>query len=76
MTFLNRRAPSGHRVCRHLRCKEMYFHAPGGGGAAAARESDDDRRDYWCRRTCRALGPEGGGADLEACAPQRACYEA
>ncbi|MBI4878098.1 MAG: hypothetical protein HY812_00340 [Planctomycetes bacterium] len=76
MTFLNRRAPSGHRVCRHLRCKEMYFHAPGGDGFAAARAGDEERRDYWCAQTCRPRGPEGAGAALDACAPDRACYEA
>ncbi len=76
MTFLNRRAPSGHRVCRKLRCKEMYYRVDPAPPSALVEESDEDRHVYWCAVTARPLPAAGAGdVDLESCNPTRACYE-
>ena len=78
MTFLNTRAPAGHRICRHLRCKEMYYTSEVETEREQARitDPDEDDRLYWCTKTCRPLGPEGKEANLHDCDPERSCYEA
>lgn len=79
MTFLESRAPSGHRLCQDLRCKEMYYNAPSDSAEARASgemDPEDDPRVYWCQRTTRSLGPYGVVVDLESCDPTRSCYRA
>ena len=76
MTFLNTRAPSGHRICRDLRCKEMYYRTDPAPPSALVTDADDDNHVYWCASTCRSLSPEGGDVDLESCGPARDCYRA
>lgn len=76
MTFLNHRAPSGHLVCRRLRCKEMYYRVEPAPPSALVTAPDEDGHVYWCAASCRALPPSGSGAvDLESCNPSRGCYE-
>lgn len=81
MTFRNHRAPAGHRICRHLRAKEMFYTVTYGAGDPRGHDEglvtdpELDRHDYWCARTCRARGPKGDVAALEECAPDRDCYE-
>lgn len=77
MTFLNTRAPSGHRLCRQLRCKEMYYRSDIAPPSALVTDPDDDNHIYWCASTCRPHPPRGseGDVDLESCNPSRGCYE-
>jgi|SoiMethySBSTD1v2_1073268.scaffolds.fasta_scaffold947517_2 hypothetical protein len=77
MTFANLRAPSGHRLCRHLRCKEMYYT----DAAAIERARQDpehafDGKLFWCLKTSRSWGPDGTTCGAEECPPNRECYEA
>ncbi|MFH0944958.1 MAG: hypothetical protein V2A76_07145 [Planctomycetota bacterium] len=81
MTFLNSRAPSGHRICSHLRTKEMFYNASLGSpdldpGRARVTDPDQDDHIYWCTKTCRNRGPGGVPAGLDSCAPSRECYRA
>lgn len=78
MTFFNTHAPAGHRLCRSLRCKEMYYTAakldhPNKGRVESC---DEDARAYWCTQSCRPLAPDGGDLGLDACGPDRSCYRA
>ena len=61
MRFPRTRAPAGHRLCKHLRCKEMYYEVPDIPHADAEPEPDgvEDGHVYWCLRTFLGLGPEG-----------------
>jgi len=77
MSFANLPAPSGHRLCRHLRCKEMYYTSQ----EQLARARTDlsaafESRVFWCLKTYQAEGPGGGRCGAEECPPTRACYEA
>ena len=73
----NLRAPSGHRLCRHLRCKEMYY-------SVAADSLPPEKLDpthafegklFWCMKTWRSLGPGNEACGAEECPPTRECYE-
>jgi len=76
MTFLNTRAPSGHRICRELRCKEMYYRSEMAPPSALVTDGDDDNHIYWCASSCRPMSPQGEDVDLESCHPGRSCYRA
>jgi len=81
MTYLNSRAPSGHRICRHLRAKEMFYTSVAGNagvdpGRAKVIDPELDDHHYWCTKSCRPRGPFGDEACLEGCSPERRCYEA
>ncbi len=55
--------------CRHLRCKEMYYEAPG---------TPDDQFSsgiYWCVKTQENTGPDGLSCSKCECGPERACYQ-
>lgn len=77
MTFQNPRAPAGHRICRQLRCKEMFYVTAHDLETGRTRVTDveEDGHVYWCARTCRGFGPSGLRLGLDACGPQRGCYE-
>jgi hypothetical protein len=76
MTFLNRAAPSGHAICKNLRCKEMYYHCQSHVERNRPVESDeDDRHVYWCVKTANALGVDHKLTTLDTCSPDRSCYE-
>ncbi len=77
MTFLNRTAPSGHRVCVHLRTKEMYYTTEFDEASrhGYVNEASDDQHLYWCARTCRAISSRAEDVSLDACRPTRDCYE-
>jgi hypothetical protein len=77
MNFANLRAPSGHALCRFLRCKEMYYSS----AEMAERARTDpkgflERKYFWCEKTFKAEGPEGELAGADECPPSRGCYEA
>ncbi len=77
MSLANVPAPSGHRLCRHLRSKEMYYATAemverARANPAAAFEG----KYFWCLKTFKAEGPEGEPCGAEECPPTRACYEA
>lgn len=78
MTFLNTRAPSGHRTCANLRCKEMYYtlaKLKDGGENLVVKDPAEDKHIYWCVKTARDQGPDHQWANLEGCSPERECYE-
>ena len=54
-------------ACRHLRCKEMYYHG----------STDDEFASgiFWCVRTQENMGPDGRPCDKCDCGPARACYQ-
>jgi hypothetical protein len=75
--FGNLPAPSGHRLCRHLRCKEMYVADPAlVERALADPERAFENKYFWCLKTSAAQGPENEPCGAEECPPSRACYEA
>lgn len=78
MTFANTHAPSGHRRCRHLRCNQMYYNVRPQEGDRSRLVTDDldDPHVYWCLKTHKEFGPEGKDVGLEACRPDRTCYQA
>lgn len=77
MSFANLRAPSGHRLCRHLRCKEMYVNdAASLERAQQEPERAFENKYFWCLKTFTARGPENEQCGAEECRPSRACYEA
>ena len=76
MTFLNNRAPSGHRICRNLRCKEMYYTSELAPPEKVMVTSDeDDRHVYWCVKTALKFGVDKRLATLDSCSPERECYD-
>lgn len=76
MTYLNRFAPSGHAICQNLRCKEMYYQCASHLETKQPVESEeDDRHVYWCVKTATALGADHKLATLDACSPDRDCYQ-
>jgi hypothetical protein len=52
--------------CRHLRCKEMYYHGNP--------EAPDASGVYWCSRTHENYGPDGEPAGKTECCVGRSCY--
>jgi hypothetical protein len=59
--------------CIHLYSKAMAVYGEG-------YEDDPDYQagvtDFWCVRTARAVGPDGGDVDVTACRdPERGCYQ-
>ncbi len=59
--------------CVHLVSKAMAVH-----GEAFSSDPDyqDGMTDYWCVKSARAIGPDFGPINLEACSdPARDCYE-
>lgn len=77
MSFSNLRPTAGHRLCRHLRCKEMYYSSE--EQLARWRANPDqalENRAYWCLKTFTAMGPENEPCDATKCDPERGCYEA
>jgi hypothetical protein len=76
MTYLNLFAPSGHAICKNLRCKEMYYTCASHLKKNVRVESDeDDRHVYWCVKTANALGVDRKLTTLDSCSPDRDCYE-
>jgi len=77
MTFMNLRAPSGHKLCRFLRCKEMYYTVE----ADLERARSDPKaafegKIFWCDRTHKVDGPDASACGAEECRPGRSCYDA
>jgi hypothetical protein len=59
--------------CRHLCCKSMMVY-----GEAFASDPDYQAgmTEFWCVRTSKGAGPDGGGVSLEECSdPQRECFK-
>ncbi|MBM4013515.1 MAG: hypothetical protein FJ293_00920 [Planctomycetes bacterium] len=76
MSFANLRPAAGHRLCRNLRCKEMYYTSQ---EQMERWQADPVRalegRSFWCLKTFTALGPESEPCDAAKCNPERGCYE-
>ena len=64
MSFANLRPAAGHRLCRHLRSKEMYYSSE---EQLARWRADPEQalagRAYWCLKTFTAMGPENEPCD-------------
>ena len=78
MTFLNTRAPGGHRLCSFLRAKEMYYTSQvrAENDDSWVADAADDNNHYFCLKTCRNEAPDGQGSlSMEECGPDRPCYE-
>jgi hypothetical protein len=57
----------------HLRCKAMMVYGE-------AFEEDPEYQagavDFWCVRTSRGLGPDGGEVSMDCCTdPARPCFQ-
>lgn len=77
MRLANTPAPSGHRICRHLRCKEMYLtHADPSAQPKKTPEQAWAEKAFWCLKTFQAFGPDRENCGAEECPPSRSCYEA
>jgi hypothetical protein len=77
MTFMNLRAPSGHKLCRFLRCKEMYYTVAADLETARADpKSAFEGKVFWCHQTQKADGPDRNPCGAEECRPGRSCYDA
>jgi|JI10StandDraft_1071094.scaffolds.fasta_scaffold3555465_2 hypothetical protein len=76
MTFLNTRAPAGHKLCIHLRAKEMYYTqvVRPANDDSLLKPGEHDRNHYWCLKTCTPLGPGARPLSMDACGPDRECY--
>jgi hypothetical protein len=60
-------------LCRHLRTKTWL--APDAFGQGDPGHSPSTAQ-YWCLRTMRSDGPDGGLALPEDCTDERICFEA
>ena len=60
----------GHRPCKHLRSKEMFYDAGGD-----AHIDDGTSGIFWCMHSQNCLGPDGLPASDEDCDRNRACFE-
>jgi hypothetical protein len=60
-------------LCRHLRTKTWL--APDAFGDGDPRQSSSTAQ-YWCLRTMRPDGPDGGFVLPEECTDGRICFEA
>lgn len=60
-------------LCRHLRAKNWF--APDAFGQGDPAQSPSTSQ-YWCLRTMRASGPDGGFVLPEECTDERICFEA
>jgi hypothetical protein len=59
--------------CTHLYSKAMAVH---GEGFADDPDYQAGLTDFWCLRTARPVGPDGGGVDVKACTdPDRGCHQ-
>ena len=68
-TPANVQAPGSAAIpCRDLRCKEMFYEAPG------TPEDEFASGIYWCVRTQENSGPDGQPCSKCECGPERACY--
>ena len=77
MSFANLRPAGGHRLCKQLRCKEMYYDSKDQLERAQANPAEAlANKHYWCLKTFTAMGPENEPCHAESCKPERACYEA
>ncbi len=77
MSFANLRPAAGHRLCRQLRCKEMYYNSPDQLERARANPAEAlANKHFWCLKTFTAMGPENEPCSADACSPSRSCYEA
>ena len=77
MSLMNVRAPSGHKLCRFLRCKEMYY----SNEAQREKVANDPKsvfegKLFWCEKTHKGDGPDAEVCGAEECRPGRACYDA
>jgi hypothetical protein len=77
MSLMNVRAPAGHKLCRFLRCKEMYY----SNEAQRERIRTDPKgvfegKVFWCNRTHQAEGPDANRCGVDECGPGRTCYDA
>lgn len=61
--------PGGHRPCKNLRSKEMYYEP------APFVENEFSSSIYWCMRTQDCIGPDTQAVDCEECTPGRECYK-
>ena len=66
-------APPYRPRCVNLSCKSMMVYGE-------AFENDPDYQagmtEFWCVLTSKGDGPDGAGADLEACSsPDRPCFQ-
>jgi hypothetical protein len=77
MSLMNVRAPSGHKLCRYLRCKEMYYSTQEQREKAASDpQGVFEGKLFWCTQTQKADGPDAKACGAEECRPGRACYDA
>lgn len=59
--------------CRHLRSKGMYVYTD---DPSAVEPSDYDNTIFWCQKTLKDIGPDGGFVGREDCRDAaRHCYE-
>lgn len=59
-------------LCRHLSAKNWSL-GESGSGRAASRSAASSQ--YWCLRTMRLEGPDGGIALPDRCTDERVCFE-
>ena len=75
----NPRSRTGHRLCKHLQCKEMFYDTtvqPAWAAQTDDEEHSEQTRYYWCLKSFREVSPDGQPCGAEECSPQRDCYEA
>ncbi len=61
-------------ICAYLRSKRMYV--PAQADEVFSENSESGHTDHcWCNRTLSEVGPDDKLAGLEACSPQRPCFE-
>lgn len=61
--------PGGHRPCKCLRSKDMYYKAE------PFAEDEFSSGIYWCAQTQDAIGPDNQPVDSEDCDLGRECYQ-
>jgi hypothetical protein len=61
-------------VCAFLRTKKMYI--PAQADEVFQDQFESNRSEHcWCNRTLGEVGPDERLAGIEACSPQRPCFE-
>jgi hypothetical protein len=62
-----------HPRCIHVCCKSMLVF---GEDFESDPEYTPGLTDFWCTRTSKGQGPDGGAVSLELCNnPERSCYQ-
>ena len=77
MSLMNVRAPAGHKLCRFLRCKEMYYTTQEQTERAQANPREAfEGKVFWCLQTHKGDGPDAQACGADECRPGRGCYDA